>query len=208
MLAADGRGNVIITWNESPATSGDDYRVIGSGRPSMALEAGESPTTSGDDDRGHGSWRPSMGLKADGVSSDLGGRVAEARSAPGCHGRRRNSARRLDGTETRARVRTRGGTWRQVETIVLRTTPARSVASMRSGIRWCCATGFRGSDGERIRIAVRARGGAWGASFVSEYEKDIVVDDLAMGGNWGAIVGWDMTFRLWTPHVHYREAGA
>ena len=42
---------------------------------------------------------------------------------------------------------------------------------------------------------------------MSDYEKNIVVDDLAMGGNWGAIVGWDMMFRLWTPHVRYRQAG-
>ena len=46
--------------------------------------------------------------------------------------------------QTRARVRRRGGIWRQAESIAsCDNYPARSLPSMRSGIRWCCATGFR-----------------------------------------------------------------
>jgi hypothetical protein len=183
--AADVRGNVIVNWNESPGSSRDEsgHRIR-----SIIHRAG-------------GGWAVPLTL----VNGSTSAYVAQV--AMGADGTALTAW--TVGRDTWARVRTRGGVWRQAEALVhCDGYPRPLVAVDAFGNQMVMCHWGSGSVGERITAAFRPRGGMWGPALpVSDYEKDVVVDDLAMGGNRGVVVAWDMMWPRWTPHVRYRHAG-
>ena len=182
-VAADGRGNVIIAWGgdywgeyPEPPLPPDGARVM------AAVHRADSVW-------GHRLTLAKRNLSSPGLAMGADGTALVTWEATDL--------------VTRARVRTRSGTWRPVETVV------GSVGGVDAFGNQMLLYGEPSSnDPEMTRILAvfRPRDGAWGEpAAVSGYEKYPSVD-AAMGGERGAIVGWYSQGGFPTT-VHYRHAG-